>query len=358
MHIKCVQSAHFKELKEELPCKKALIHIDFSENFTHTIQDEIQSAYWDTPSSTLYTAMAYYRKAQTTDEADPQCSPLLSIPYVIVSDYKHNDKYAVAVFNDLIQTHLETEYGPIDSIEYQSDGAAQHFKQKFSLCYMTLNRKPTKWYFSDTSHRKGCIDGIGGTIKRRVAEAVRASQHDMGTSQNFADIAVKVCPNINILYAAKEKVENAKPGLDSLWTPNDSNLQTLAGIREYHYFESLRPYVLRCQPTSKNVTSSKTFSFVDGKVQDAGQVDTTTPAMTSYTVGQWVNVIYESQSYCGLILDEQNHHYRIRCLLKMEQSKGYRFEAERDAIWYERSAIVSQMSHVPNLLNARGLYSV
>ena len=80
--------------------------------------------------------------------------------------------------------------------------------------------------------------------------------------------------------------------------------------------------------------------------------------MTSYTVGQWVNVIYESQSYCGLILDEQNHHYRIRCLLKMEQSKGYRFEAERDAIWYERSAIVSQMSHVPNLLNARGLYSV
>ena len=61
----------------------------------------------------------------------------------------------------------------------------------------------------------------------------------------------------------------------------------------------------------------------------AGQVDTTTPAMTSYTVGQWVNVIYESQSYCGLILDEQNHHYRIRCLLKMEQSKGYRFEAER-----------------------------
>ena len=378
VHVKHVQSAHFKKLKEELPSKKALIHIDFSENFTHTIQDEIQSAYWDTPSSTLYTAMAYYRKDQTTpaDDADPQHSPLLSIPYVIVSDYKHHDKYAVAVFNDLIQTHLETKYGPIDSIEFQSDGAAQHFKQRFSLCYMSLNSKPTKWHFSATSHGKGCIDGIGGTIKRRVAEAVRASQQDMTTSQNFADVAAKVCPNINILYAAKENVEKAKSRLDSLWTPHDCNVHTLPGIRQYHYFESLGPYVLRCATTAKNVTTSKTFSFIDGKVQDhdacdhsvhleencesddAGQVETTTPAVTSYTVGQWVNVTYESQSYCGLILDEQNGHYRIRCLLETQQGKSYRFEAERDAIWYDSSAIMSLMSNVPNLLNARGLYSV
>ena len=68
---------------------------------------------------------------------------------------------------------------------------------------------PTKWHFLVTSHGKGCIDGIGGTIKCKVAEAVRASQHDMATSQYFVDVAVKVCPNINILCAAIENIENA-----------------------------------------------------------------------------------------------------------------------------------------------------
>ena len=55
---------------------------------------------------------------------------------------------------------------------------------------------------------------------------------------------------------------------DYLWTPHDCNLQTLQGIQEHHYFESLEPYVLWYATTSNNVTTKNTFSFVDGKVQD------------------------------------------------------------------------------------------
>lgn len=135
-----------------------------------------------------------------------------SEPYVIVSDYLHHDKYAVVIFNQMIIDSFKSNHPnfPIKNLEFQSDGTSQHFKQKYTIFDMTLSGIPTKWNFSATSHGKGCIDGIGGTVKRRIRDAVKARKIDPTTSLSFATEATKICPNINILHAASNDVEKKK----------------------------------------------------------------------------------------------------------------------------------------------------
>ncbi|GBM41170.1 hypothetical protein AVEN_35743-1 [Araneus ventricosus] len=87
---------------------------------------------------------------------------------------------------------------------------AQHFKQKYTIFLMTLNEIPITWHFSATSHGKGCINGIGGTIKRCVRDISRARKADPRTSLEFANDAKKIWTGINILYETEEQIEAVK----------------------------------------------------------------------------------------------------------------------------------------------------
>ena len=51
---------------------------------------------------------------------------------------------------------------------FRSDGAGQHFKQKYTVCSMSLMKEETEWNFSAISHGKGDTDGLGGTCKQHI----------------------------------------------------------------------------------------------------------------------------------------------------------------------------------------------
>lgn len=173
VHVKQVHSANFKSLKGQVQPGSTFMHVNFSENFTHAEQNEIQSVYWVTPSSTLYTAMVYFKKP-SSPRVSPESDDLQSFAYVVVSDYMSHDKYALKAFNDLILMDVQNKHGPIFQLDYQLDGATQHFEQKFTLCTITLNQVPNRWLSSATPHGKGRADGIGGIVKHPVAEVVHA----------------------------------------------------------------------------------------------------------------------------------------------------------------------------------------
>ena len=75
----------------------------------------------------------------------------------------------------------------IDKRLLHSDGTAQHFKQKYSLCAMTLMDGDVEWDFSATYLGKSDIDGLGGTCKRRVREKTLAHTVDPQNSVEFAE---------------------------------------------------------------------------------------------------------------------------------------------------------------------------
>ena len=101
----------------------------------------------------------------------------------------------------ILQTKMTT---PLDEIDISSDGAAQHFKQKYMFLWVTslLECKGIhiSWHFFPTAHGKGAVDGVGGTIKRSVFCCVKARSHHLTNALQYAECARQAVHNIIILY--------------------------------------------------------------------------------------------------------------------------------------------------------------
>ena len=77
--------------------------------------------------------------------------------------------------------------------------------------------------FFATSHGKGVVDGIGGTVKRVVWSLVRSDQARITNAKEFADVAQLCCPNIHVSFFQRNKLHLLSPPQQVLLTqPNRS----------------------------------------------------------------------------------------------------------------------------------------
>ena len=68
--------------------------------------------------------------------------------------------------------------------------------------FLGLDRDNTKIFydFFATSHGKGSVDGIGGSVKRGVMAQVTNRRELIKSAKDFAATARKVFPGINIIF--------------------------------------------------------------------------------------------------------------------------------------------------------------
>ena len=95
-----------------------------------------------------------------------------------------------------------------------SDGAAFQFKQRFTLCEITLSAKSLSWNFFTTGHGKGAVDGIGGTLKRDVHTAAFANNIVIKSIDDFSDVASETSTKINVLACSKKQVQASATQID------------------------------------------------------------------------------------------------------------------------------------------------
>ena len=89
--------------------------------------------------------------------------------FVVVTDYMHHDKYMSMISIVKILKLLMIKYPTLDNLHLFSDGAAQHFKQRFffngvTMLPLALGKEDINITYDQfaTSHGKGALDGIGG----------------------------------------------------------------------------------------------------------------------------------------------------------------------------------------------------
>ena len=70
--------ASYNKQKDELKTGEALIHVDYSESYNNTKQDEIQSGYFGQQNVTIFTSCSYYREAEQ--------GKLAKIPIAMISE--------------------------------------------------------------------------------------------------------------------------------------------------------------------------------------------------------------------------------------------------------------------------------
>ena len=158
--------------------------------------------------------------------------------------------------------------------------------------------------------------------------------------------------------------------LDSSWSPEGVEISSLPGTRSAHYFQALTPYTIKMALTAAQRETNPTyFSFKTGIISNPSPAphhatasapvhaaSTQPPVQEHLNVGTWVEVVYDMVTYYGLILEIENNNYQIRCLKLAEGGQAYKFEPERDAVWYKKEDIVKTMSNVPSLIHSRGVY--
>ena len=154
-YIKRMQSRAFISERESLKDNDStvVIQVDFAENYTTQIQNAIQSSYWVSKQFTLFTVCAWEKNG---------CHSI-----VIASEYLSQNKYAVLVLMSMLVDHLK-HIREFNRYVVFWGGAPTQFKQKFTMCGMTLLQQSLSWNSFATSHGKGAVDGIGGRIKHDV----------------------------------------------------------------------------------------------------------------------------------------------------------------------------------------------
>jgi hypothetical protein len=144
--IKDQQSKFFESCHTCQSNKVICIQLDFSENFSVLNQDEVPNAHWVSTQYIIFTAVAWFK-------GEPAV-------YAIISDSLHHDKYAVNIFLQKLLPPLQN--GPLLTvINVFYNGAAQHFKQRFTMASITvMSYEPSiiiNWHFLQLHMVRGLV---------------------------------------------------------------------------------------------------------------------------------------------------------------------------------------------------------
>ena len=114
---KC-QTKYLRQRKEELSDNCALVLVDFAENYSFVVQDEIQSFYWSKSHYTLHPVVVYYKEN----------GKLAQKSFCFISEYlEHDTEFVYEVQRELVKLLNET-IPTITEFEYLSDGCAAQYK--------------------------------------------------------------------------------------------------------------------------------------------------------------------------------------------------------------------------------------
>jgi hypothetical protein len=131
---------------------------------------------------------------------------MITEPIISISDYKHhNTAYVQHFMKDTLlgesgwlkQRGLE---GRFSEFLFHSDGAASHFKQKATLHYMTelfatvfkARGFKAAWTFGCAGHGKGTWDGLGGTVKNKTNNYLKAYDVHIDNAFQVFEIATEL----------------------------------------------------------------------------------------------------------------------------------------------------------------------
>ena len=200
IHCKRVQNTIRQEQKDALGPKDLLLHVDFSESYKNKNQDEIHSAYFGGKCFSIFTACAYYRLG--TDVLSDSIT-------VITESSEHDRSCALSCIRKVIEKVETVHDSQYDSIEIWSDGCSAQFRSRyvFHLCATAfITDKNLSWNYNERHHGKGPMDGVGGTLKRTVFNAVKSKKVVINSPEEFAMAAESLVEGIHTVYMTNDEI--------------------------------------------------------------------------------------------------------------------------------------------------------
>lgn len=242
------QSAHFEERRKNLGVHDCVMQLDFSENYQTSYQDEVQSAHFTYKQVTIFTCCVWTKTGHQS--------------YCIVSDYLSHDKYAVHTFLDRIISDARKRFPGVETFHVFSDGASGQFKQRFMLSNLNHYKsahdlKHLEWNFFASSHGKGAVDGIGGTVKRLVWRLVKSRKESVANAEQFFEVAKRNSSSA-VLKVMTQDVEKNKAFLDQRW----QSVRPIPSLQKVHHIVAAGNNAIRYATVARMHTKLHSFNMV------------------------------------------------------------------------------------------------
>lgn len=221
-HVYTIQHQYhkYRHVRDELLREgdEALIHIDFSENYSCKYAQEIQAVHFGAShqQATLHTGILYFKDGE-------------HISFCSISDSTRHDPSAIWAHLDPV---LNIAYNSgIRTIHFYSDGPTTQYRNKTNFWFFSsyLHERGFHggtWNFFEAGHGKGAADGIGGVIKRR-ADRLVANGIDLPDATTLYNNLVEETSVIKLFFiplAAIEDKDSKIPG----------NLISIKGTMKLH----------------------------------------------------------------------------------------------------------------------------
>jgi hypothetical protein len=185
---------------------------------------------------------------------------------VIVSDTLQHFKQTVFVFMEFVLKEVMAHGSGIKSVQIFSDGAPTQFKQKYLFCSLTHWKEKFNielvWNFFATSHGKGTVDGIGGTVKRSVMRAVRTG-NQVKNAREFYHVAKIKNLNIDVHFITEAEIREMDEFTHTLW----DGIITLPHTQSMHCIIPLSKYLIKASQVS-NAPLEDVITFRHKSVDD------------------------------------------------------------------------------------------
>lgn len=284
------QSKFLKDKKANLQKDEAIVLLDFSQNFSYVIQNEIQSNYWSRDYCSLHTVVIY------THGTTPDKPTITSL--CVCSDDLHHDVAFVYETQKFITDTLKEKFPDVKDIMYFSDGCGgqyKNFKNFLNLSHHETDfQMKATWGFYATSHGKSACDGIGGTLKRMVTKASLQLSNGVliNSVEKFVEFCQRQVDNVQCFILKKEILEKSRKQLETRFAQG----KTVPGTRSFHHFYPLSTNTIAAKRLSNDHKHSIIHSF--SKQSSAGI------QMVNIATNSYIACVYDDHWYFGLVLSK------------------------------------------------------
>lgn len=250
---KC-QAKSLKNMKENLTSDKAILLMDFAENYTFVIQNEIQSYHWSRSGCTLHPVCIYIINEENELKVLNHC--------FISDDMEHDVGFVYAVQKD-IMAWLTQHYPQVRKVHYFTDGCAAQYKNRKSFKNLCEHKNDfsidAEHSFFATSHGKSVCDGLGGTVKRTLRKASLQLPDDqqIKTASGVYNFCKEKIDNITFHFLDKTGVDLLRNKLEDRF----GTTRTIPGTRSFHNYKPLSSDLLEIRRVTESEKPSLVFSF-------------------------------------------------------------------------------------------------
>ena len=230
--VKRKQSSYFEHIKETAGDYTVVCQVDYAENFTLTNQDQIQSAYWSQKQVSIFTAYIWLGGSGGQGQS-----------FGLVSNGTTHDKFTVITCLEIMIKEVISIMPDGNEIVFFSDGAASQFKNRYLLQHLTTmmdaHDVEISWNYFASSHGKGVVDGVGGTLKRLVWTEIMAGAR-CSSAREFVDICHRKKTATVVGFVQQAQFDATKVSLERTF----KTILGIPGIQRQHHINVLHMNVI------------------------------------------------------------------------------------------------------------------